>query len=202
VALRLAGITAQTPDPPGGVSVRDAQGNPTGILKDAATEYINRVIPPMSHEQCLRTIRQALAHAASLGVTSIQDMNEEYSDGYADIEAYSELLEQGELTARVYVAPSISDWQDQAKIGLRHGFGSSYLRVGALKGFADGSLGSRTAYCFEPLHDDPSNRGFLRAQMRPLSAMRQRMMRADASGLQVCLHAWRPGNFHGAGFVL
>ena len=81
----------------------------------------------MSHEQRLRTIRQALAHAASLGVTSIQDMNDEYSDGYADIEAYSELLEQGELTARVYVAPPISDWQDQAKVGLRHGFGSSYL---------------------------------------------------------------------------
>ena len=126
--------------------VRDAQGKPTGILKDAATEYINRVIPPMSHEQRLRTIRRALAHAASLGVTSIQDMNDEYSDSYADIEAYSELLEQGELTARVYVAPSISDWQDQAKVGLRHAFGSSYLRVGALKGFADGSLGSRTAY--------------------------------------------------------
>ncbi len=88
-ALRLAGITAQTPDPPGGVMVRDAQANPTGILKDAATEYINRVIPPMSHEQRLRTIRRALAHAASLGVTSIQDMNDEYSDSYADIEAYS-----------------------------------------------------------------------------------------------------------------
>jgi predicted amidohydrolase YtcJ len=189
VALRLAGITAQTPDPPGGVMVRDAQGNPTGILKDAATEYINRVIPPMSHEQRLRTIRRALAHAASLGVTSIQDMNDEYSDSYADIEAYSELLEQSELTARVYVAPSISDWQDQAKIGLRHAFGSSYLRVGALKGFADGSLGSRTAYFFEPLNDDPSNRGLLRAQMQPLSAMRERMMRADASGLQVAMHA-------------
>jgi len=189
VALRLAGITAQTPDPPGGVIVRDAQGNPTGILKDAATEYVNRVIPPMSHEQRLRTIRHALAHAASLGVTSIADMNDEYSDSYADIEAYSELLEQGELTARVYVAPSISDWPDQAKIGLRHAFGSSYLRVGALKGFADGSLGSRTAYFFEPFDDDPSNRGLLRAQMQPLSAMRERMMRADASGLQVSMHA-------------
>jgi predicted amidohydrolase YtcJ len=189
VALRLAGITAQTPDPPGGVIVRDAQGNPTGILKDAATEYVNRVIPPMSHEQRLRTIRHALAHAASLGVTSIEDMNDEYSDSYADIEAYSELLEHGELTARVYVAPSISDWQDQAKIGLRHAFGSSYLRVGALKGFADGSLGSRTAYFFEPFDDEPSNRGLLRAQMQPLSAMRERMMRADASGLQVCMHA-------------
>jgi hypothetical protein len=189
VALRLAGITAQTPDPPGGVIVRDAQGNPTGILKDAATEYVNRVIPPMSHEQRLRTIRHALAHAASLGVTSVQDMNDEYSDSFADIEAYSELLEQGELTARVYVAPSISDWQDQAKIGLRHAFGSSYLRVGALKGFADGSLGSHTAYFFEPFDDDPSNRGLLRAQMQPLSAMRERMMGADASSLQIAIHA-------------
>jgi predicted amidohydrolase YtcJ len=189
VALRLAGITAQTPDPPGGVIVRDARGNPTGILKDAATEYISKVIPPMSHEQRLRTILHALAHAASLGVTSIQDMNDEYADSYADIKAYSELLEQGELTARVYVAPSISDWQDQAKIGLRHAFGSPYLRVGALKGFADGSLGSSTAYFFEPFSDDPSNRGLLRPQMQPLSAMRERMMKADAAGLQICIHA-------------
>src|SRR5260370_19776525 len=117
--------------------VRDAQAKPTGRLKDAATEYINRVIRRMSHEQRVRTIRRALAHAASLGITSIQDMNDEYSDSYADVQAYSELLEQGELTARVYVAPSISDWQDQAKIGLRHAFGPSYLTVGALNGFAE-----------------------------------------------------------------
>src|SRR5580700_8098228 len=69
LALRLAGITAQTPDPPGGTIVHDAQGNPTGALKDAATNYIDKVIPSLSHDQRLKAAKRALAHAASLGVT-------------------------------------------------------------------------------------------------------------------------------------
>src|SRR6202790_1131749 len=85
-ALRLAGITAQTPNPPGGVIVRDAQGNPTGALKDAAKELVNKVIPPLSHDQRLRAMRRALEYAASLGVTSVQHMNNgEGTESYADI---------------------------------------------------------------------------------------------------------------------
>src|SRR5919204_6136851 len=141
-ALKRAGVTAKTPDPAGGTIVRDAKGNPTGALKDAAMDYVSKVIPTMSHEQRLRAVRRALEHAASLGVTSVQDMNPEY----ADMAAYSELAEKGELTARIYAAPYLSTWQDQAKLGLRHAWGSSSLRTGALKDYADGSLGSSTAY--------------------------------------------------------
>jgi predicted amidohydrolase YtcJ len=72
-ALRLAGVTARTPDPPGGVIVRDPRGNPTGILKDAAQSYVYRVIPPPTSEKRLRTLRRALGHMASFGVTSVQD---------------------------------------------------------------------------------------------------------------------------------
>jgi predicted amidohydrolase YtcJ len=187
-ALRLAGITAQTPDPPGGVIVRDTQGNPTGALKDAAKELVIKVIPRLSHEQRLRAMRRALEYAASLGITSVQHMNDG-EDNYADIRAYGELLQSGELTTRVYVAPAISDWQDQAKVGIRHAFGSSFLRIGALKSFADGSLGSRTAYFFDPYSDDPSNSGLLGKQMQPLSRVRDWMTQADAAGLQLCTHA-------------
>ena len=88
---------------PGGVIVRDAQGNPTGALKDAAMDYVYKIAPPLSHDARLRAVRRALAHAASLGVTSVQHMNPEY----ADIAVYSELLERGELTARIYAAPLI-----------------------------------------------------------------------------------------------
>jgi predicted amidohydrolase YtcJ len=158
-ALRLAGITSKTPDPPGGTIVRDAQGNPTGDLKDAAKDIVLRVIPPLSHDQRLRAMRRALEYAASLGVTSVQHMNDEESDSFADIRAYGELLQSSELTTRVYVAPAISDWQNLAKIGIRHAFGSSFLRTGGLKGFADGSLGSGTAYLFDPYSDEPSNTG-------------------------------------------
>jgi predicted amidohydrolase YtcJ len=188
-ALRLAGITSQTPDPPGGTIVRDAQGNPTGDLKDAAKDLVIKVIPRLTHDQRLRAMRRALEYAASLGVTSVQHMNDEESDSFADIRAYGELLQSGELTTRVYVAPAISDEQKLAEIGIRHAFGSSFLRIGALKGFADGSLGSGTAYLFEPYSDEPSNSGLLRNQMQPLSQMRDWMMQADAAGLQICTHA-------------
>ncbi len=88
-ALKLAGVNAQTSDPPGGVIVRDAQGNPTGDLKDAATDLVYKVIPPPSHDQVMRAVRRALEHAASVGVTSVQNMDPDY----ADIAAYAELLQ-------------------------------------------------------------------------------------------------------------
>lgn len=184
-ALRLAGVTAQTPDPPGGNIVRDGQGNPTGALKDAAMDYVYKIIPPLSHEQRLHAVKRALAHAASLGVTSVQHMNPDY----ADIAVYAELLERGELTTRIYAAPLINQVDDQVKIGIRHAFGGPYLRIGALKAYADGSLGSRTAYFFEPFIDQPNNHGLLSDEMQPLSLMRDRMMKADAAGLQLCTHA-------------
>jgi len=186
LALRLAGITAQTPDPPGGVIVRDAQGNPTGALKDAAIELMDKAIPPPTHEQRLNAARRALAYAASLGVTSVQHMNPDY----ADIAVYSELLRHGELTTRIYAAPLITEGvDDQVKIGITHAFGSSYLRIGAVKAYADGSLGSRTAYFFESYSDQPENRGLLGAEMQPLTLMRERMLKADAAGIQLCTHA-------------
>ena len=184
-ALKRAGVTAKTPDPAGGTIVRDAKGNPTGALKDAAMDYVNKVIPTMSHERRLQAARRALEHAASLGVTSVQDMNPEY----ADVAVYSELAERGELTSRIYAAPYETDWQDQAKLGMRHAWGSPYLRLGALKGYADGSLGSATAYMFEPFADDPKNHGLLSEEMHPPEKMRERLMNADAAGLQLCVHA-------------
>jgi len=184
-ALHLAGITSQTPDPAGGAIVRDAQRNPTGDLKDAAMDLVFKVIPPLTHEQRLRAVRRALEYAASLGVTSVQHMNPDY----ADIAAYAELLQNDELTTRIYAAPLIDQVDDQVKIGIRHAFGGPYLRIGAVKAFADGSLGSRTAYFFEPYSDEPGNHGLLGEGMQPLSLMRDRMMKADAAGLQICTHA-------------
>ena len=185
VALRLAGITAKTPDPPGGTVVRDAKGNPTGALKDAATAYVERVIPPLTHEERLQIVKRALAYAASVGVTSVQHMVASYDD----IAVYSELLRRGELTTRIYAAPSISHVDDLAKLGIGRAFGGPYLRVGALKAFADGSLGSGTAYFYEPFLNQGNNRGLLSDEMHPISLMRDRYMRADAAGLQICTHA-------------
>lgn len=108
---------------------------------------------------------------------------------FEDVATYSELAEKGELTARIYVAGPIAQWQDQAKLGIRRAFGSPYLRIGANKAFADGSLGSTTAYFFEPYLDDPKTKGLLADDMIPLSKMRDRLMGLDAAGMQACVHA-------------
>ncbi|MGE5205803.1 MAG: amidohydrolase [Chlamydiota bacterium] len=189
LALKLAHITAQTPDPPGGEIGRDAQGNPTGILKDAAKNLVEAVIPPLTHQQRLEAARSALALARSVGVTSVQEMANSNEDLSRNLEAYKELQERGELTTRIYVAPLIDDWEKYAGVGIRHAFGSSLLRTGAMKAFADGSLGSTTAYFFQPYTDDPKTRGLLTDEMQPLSKMRARLIGADQAGLQLCVHA-------------
>ncbi len=185
LTLKMAGITAKTQDPPGGEIVRDAQGNPTGVLRDAAQDLAWKAMPAMSYEQRMRAIHQALEHAASVGVTSVQNMNPSYDE----VKAYAEMQEQGALTARIYVAPYETSWEDQAKIGARRAFGTSYLRMGAVKGYADGSLGSETAYFFDSYTDAPGNHGLLSDEMHPVEAMQKRLTGADAASLQLCIHA-------------
>jgi predicted amidohydrolase YtcJ len=183
--LALAGITSKTPDPPGGMIVRDPTGQPTGALKDAAAELIAKIAPPLTSAQRRRAIDRSLQEAAMRGVTSVQDM----ALDYGDLAVYSQLLEEGKLTVRVYGAPLISKVEDQAQLGIGHAFGGPFLRIGALKMFADGSLGSRTAYFIQPYSDEPENRGLLYSDMLPLIKAGERLMRADATNLQVCTHA-------------
>jgi predicted amidohydrolase YtcJ len=185
LALRLAGVTRDTNAPAGGEIVRDAAGEPTGILKDAAIGLVARVVPRVSHDARMRAIRAGLRHAAALGLPSVQDMN----PAYEDVAAYAELLEAGDLTLRISAAPLETQWEDEARLGLRRAFGSPWLRLGALKGYADGSLGSTTAYFFEPYADAPGTRGLLSDEMQPLEAMRSRLIGADRAGLQLCIHA-------------
>ncbi|MCA1828663.1 MAG: amidohydrolase [Myxococcales bacterium] len=184
LALKLAGITARTNAPPGGEIVRDARGEPTGILKDAAMDLVDKVVPKPTPERLRAAAKRALAHAASLGVTSVQHMNPEPGE----VAAYSWLAERGELTARIYNAPMETTWEDQARIGIRRAFGSSWLRLGAVKGYADGSLGSATAWFFQPFLDHPGN-GLVSGEMQDLKAFRDRLIGADAAGLQICIHA-------------
>jgi len=184
-ALGRAGVTERTPDPPGGVIVRDAKGNPTGVLKDAAMGFVTRVIPNKTPDERLRAVKRAMEHAASLGVTSVQDMNPSYDD----VAVYAEIANRGEMTVRIYAAPMETGFYDQAKIGIHRSFGSSWLRLGAVKGYADGSLGSTTAYFFQPYTDAPNTRGLLSEEMQPVEDMRTRLMAADRAGLQLCIHA-------------
>ena len=185
LALKLAGVTRETKDPDGGVIVRDSKtGEPTGILKDAAQSFVWKVIPAASFEEKLAAARAATNHAASLGVTSVQDMS-----AGVDVGVYQTLLDRGELKTRVYAVWPLPSWDRLARTGVRAHFGSAMLRTGGLKGFADGSLGSTTALFFEPYLDAPSTSGIPSDEMFPEGAMLERVRGADRAGLQVIIHA-------------
>jgi len=185
LALKQAGITRDTPTPPGGLIVRDpATGEPTGILKDAAMGLVTRIIPAPTRDEKLAAARAATRHAASLGVTSVQDMS-----ANEDVGVYQELLERGQLDTRIYAFWPLPQFEKLAAIGVRAGFGNPMLRIGGLKGFSDGSLGSTTAWFFEPYNDAPDTRGLATDEMMPEGAMLARVRTATAAGLQIAIHA-------------
>jgi hypothetical protein len=185
LALKLAGITRETPDPPGGAIVRDANGEPTGVLKDAAMDPVRRVIPEPTGQQLEDAVRAAMTYAARQGVTSVQDM----SASPDVMRVYQRLLEAGELTVRVYGHQPLPSWQQLARIGVRGGFGNDKLKIGALKGFSDGSLGSTTALFFDVYSDAPQSYGLPADQMIPESKMLKNILGADRAGLHVAVHA-------------
>ncbi|MEK6374439.1 MAG: amidohydrolase [Acidobacteriota bacterium] len=173
-ALKLAGVTREVQDPPGGTIVRDANGEPTGILKDAAQSFVDRVIPSATLEERVAAGRAALAEAARFGVTAFCDMSG--GDALADRRAYQRLEQAGELTARVALFTPILA-------------GPHANLSGGVKGFADGSLGSSTAAFFEPYADDPNNRG-LSMQAMTDGKMKAAVIAANAQpGLLIAIHA-------------
>ncbi|RMG07759.1 MAG: amidohydrolase [Acidobacteria bacterium] len=181
LALKLAGVDKNTKDVEGGEIVRDAAGNPTGILKDAAMNYVYRVIPEPSFEEKLEIAEAATNYAASLGVTSVQDMS-----AGTDVGVYQELLRKGKLKTRIYAVSPLPDWERWKRTGIHYAFGDGMIRVGGLKGFADGSLGASTAWFFEPYLDKPGYTGLASDEM---SKMFDRVKQADKAGLQIMIHA-------------
>jgi len=182
LAIKLAGVNKETKEVEGGLIVRDAAGNPAGVFKDAAMGYIERIIPDPSFEQKLEYAQAASDFAASLGVTSVQDMS-----AGTDVGVYQELMRQGKLKTRVYGCSTLSDYKRWERTGVRYAFGDAMLRVGCLKGYADGSLGSTTAWFFDPYLDAPNTSGLARAEVT--TTMKQNIVDADKAGLQVFIHA-------------
>lgn len=181
LALKLAGITRDTKDPEGGLIVRDAQGEPTGVLKDGAMNLVYAVMPDGTFAEKLEAAQAASDYAASLGVTSVQDMS-----AGNDVGVYQELLRRGTLKTRIYAVSTMTDWQRWQRAGIRYAFGDAMLRVGGLKGFADGSLGSTTAWFDKPYLDEPNSVGF---PLDEMAKMRERAVAADQAGLQMMVHA-------------
>jgi predicted amidohydrolase YtcJ len=184
LVLRLAGITRETKEPPGGTIVRDKNGNPTGLLKDAAMDLVYSVMPPPSEERLLRIIRAGMNEARRFGVTSVHDIS-----STEDVRAYQTLAARGELTLRIYCITPLPQWQAPATAGIRAAFGNDWIHLGALKGFADGSLGSTTALFEQPYSDAPETSGLPNEMMLPEGNMLKMALGADKAGLQIAVHA-------------
>jgi predicted amidohydrolase YtcJ len=162
LALKLAGITESTPNPPNGEIVKDASGRPTGILKGAAADLVRKGMPPISFEQRLSQVRAVLKEAREGGVTTIQDLT-----SGDQLRAYQELQRRGELTARIMLRPTLDNVPHVARLGISRGFGDEWLRFIGYKAWVDGIMGSSGAMFFEPYSHDPKNKGLLRDIMRP-----------------------------------
>jgi predicted amidohydrolase YtcJ len=185
LALRKAGVTRDTPVPSGGEILKDERGEPTGILKETAAELVARVVPEPSRAEQLRGLERAFAEARRYGITSIQD-----NSGYETTKIYREFLKENKLTVRV------AEWQNfedtiEELMRQRREFQSfkdnpQYLRLTALKGYVDGTLGSRTAAMLAPFADDPSNSGIPRRTPEELTKM---IVERDQAGFQIALHA-------------
>jgi predicted amidohydrolase YtcJ len=188
--LKLAGITARTPDPKGGVIYRQVQSRkPTGLLRDNAMDLVTErnLIPPSSDAEILDAVKAALAEARQVGVTSVQDM-----DGSAPatrrklFQFYQQLARKKQLTLRVEVYWPLAEWRALADLGVRQGFGDDWVRIGGLKGFADGSLGSSTAKMYRPYKNEPGSTGLF---VTPRNQLHKLIAAADKAGLSVAVHA-------------
>lgn len=183
-ALELAGVTRETSDPPGGLIDRDPYGDPTGVLRESAQEIVRSKIPEPGREALLQSTKEAIRYLLERGITSVHS-----NDGYAGVkgimEMYRDALAAG-FPMRVYWDLPYDLLDELAEGPLRTGDGDDYFRIGAVKIFADGSLGGRTAALEEPYSDQPDTSGIL---VVPEKELKEMVYRAHALGMQVAVHA-------------
>ncbi len=180
-ALSRAGIDRNSVAPEGGAIERDARGEPTGLLRDRAMAAVLRAIPTPSAEEEDAALRAALSHAARLGLTGVHDMG-----SWDHLEAYRRARSAGDLTLRITAYLPIATWEKVADEVGRRGAGDEWLRWAGVKGFVDGSLGSKTALFSQPYEGEPHNRGL---RVTDPSDLAHWVRAADEAGLQVAVHA-------------
>lgn len=182
LALSAARVTRATADVLGGEIVRDASGEPTGLLKDNAADLVFSVIPEPSAAQNDGALDAAMRYVASNGVTAVHNMG-----SWSDIATFERAHAAGRLRTRIYAAVPLSSWQRLVEYVRSHGgTGDGWFHYGALKGFVDGSLGSHTAAMLEPFTDAPNDRGFYVTSNEDRYAA---IKAADAAGMQLFIHA-------------
>jgi predicted amidohydrolase YtcJ len=181
-ALGLAGITTGTPDPVGGEIERSpATGQPTGILKEQAIALVRQVIPKPGSQEMREAMAQAIPHLHRMGLIGIHDC-----EGAEAFSAFQQLATQGDLNLRVLMHIPVGNLDSATQLGLRTRLGDETLRIGAVKVFADGSLGARTAAMLEPYEDEADNQGIMVLPEEELKAV---VERACQAGIAPTVHA-------------
>ena len=180
-AMELAGLNAGSKDPPGGKILRDAVGQPSGVLLDEAQGLVRRSIPDAPQDLVERRILLALKECARVGLTTVHDAGV----GAREIEAYRSLIRKGQMPIRVYAMIAGSDGSLNSWLAKGPEIGD-YLTVRSVKLIADGALGSRGAALLEPYSDDPGNRGLLILDRAAIRAVAEK---AVAGGFQLNTHA-------------
>ncbi len=183
-ALSLAGIDRNTPTPAGGQIIKNAAGEPTGVFKDEAMNLLWKIIPAPSEAEMQEYLQRASRHAFEQGVTQVHDMSS--YGGWADLQTYRTAQEHGSLSLRIYSFVPLSSWKMLDSFCRSKGKGDDLLRWGGLKGFVDGSLGSTTAWFYQPYLDAPGNTGLTITDTVDLHNW---VIKADKAGLQVAVHA-------------
>ena len=180
-ALKQAGITATTPDPEGGQIVRDAKGEATGILLESAIDLVKQIIPNPTSDQLADMMADAQQLALKSGLTMIHDF-----DNPSCLSALQILRERGDLSIRALKHINQKWLGDAIESGIRTNFGDDWIRIGALKLFADGALGPKTALMFEPYEGEPDNYGITVVDKEE---MIEHVSRASSHGLPSTVHA-------------
>lgn len=183
-ALQLAGITGKTKVPEGGALVLDEKGSPTGVIKDEAMALVYPAIPTPTEKELDEYFERAQQHAFKNGVTQIHDMGS--YGGWTDLQTYQRNHAAGKESLRIYSFVALSTWARLDSFCKKNGKGDAVLRWGGLKGFVDGSLGSTTAWFYEPYLDEPGTSGFA---VTDTSLLRDWVLQADKAGLHVAVHA-------------
>ncbi len=186
--LKMAEITAKTADPAGGVVYRKAESKePSGLLRDNAMDLVTHLIPVPSDDEIAEAVHAALDEARQNGMTSVQDMAGSDAATHRKLfRHYQQLAKTGKLTLRIDLRWPLSDWNELAKLGAESAFGDEWVRIGGVKGFVDGSLGSSTAKMFDPFLNEPGSTGVF---ITPLEKLREYILGADKAGLSVAVHA-------------
>jgi predicted amidohydrolase YtcJ len=182
--LRWAGITSLTPDIDGGVIERDGSGEPAGILRENAVSLIRQCIPAPDLTETTAAVRAALTRAWAAGIVAIHNANDS-PNGLA-LRTYQLLRQRGELDLRVLQQIPSGSLGYARALGLMSGYGDDKLRIGGIKFFADGSLGSRTASMLQPYLGHPDSRGVPTMDSEELL---EQALAASSAGLSLTIHS-------------